>query len=265
MKYKVGDKVRVRQWEDMKKEYGIDRDGDIATRPSFVRRMRKYCGKVLEIKEVEGDIYKLDDIGWDFSEKMFEPVCYNKIVITSDGKTTFAKLCEDIKVVKTAKAECSPDDTFDFATGAKLAFERLFAPEKAKAIVGATYKVIGNSIPHHGFLKGDLVTMMNASGSRCIHLFSRKKDSLLQYLNISDVELVEEPKKEPKLYSGKVVCVEAKEKSAYTVGKIYEFKDGKVKIDNGCWIGVTQKVNTLDDWNNEYPNLYHAKFIELKD
>lgn len=26
---KVGDKVRVRDWEDMEEEFGLDRDGDI--------------------------------------------------------------------------------------------------------------------------------------------------------------------------------------------------------------------------------------------
>ena len=53
-----------------------------------------------------------------------------KIVITHDGKTTLARLYEDNKVVKSATAKCSPDDTFDFETGAKLAFERLIGGEK---------------------------------------------------------------------------------------------------------------------------------------
>lgn len=29
MKYKVGDKVRVRKWNDMVDEFGTDEDGDI--------------------------------------------------------------------------------------------------------------------------------------------------------------------------------------------------------------------------------------------
>lgn len=68
----------------------------------------------------------------------FEVVCDDrKIVITTDGKETLARLYEDNKVIETATARCAPDDTFDFATGAKLAFERLMGeaketPEKAK-------------------------------------------------------------------------------------------------------------------------------------
>ena len=49
----------------------------------------------------------------------------HKIVITSDGKTTLARLYEGKKVVKHAQAKCSPDDEFDFTKGAKIAFERL--------------------------------------------------------------------------------------------------------------------------------------------
>lgn len=47
------------------------------------------------------------------------------IVITSDGKTTTATLREGKKVIKTASAKCSDKDTFDFAEGARIAFEWL--------------------------------------------------------------------------------------------------------------------------------------------
>lgn len=60
----------------------------------------------------------------------FEVVQDQKIVITTDGAEVHATLYEDKKPIKTAKAKCSPDDTFSFATGAKLAFERLMAEEK---------------------------------------------------------------------------------------------------------------------------------------
>jgi len=53
-----------------------------------------------------------------------------KIVITTDGKTTLARLYEDNKVVKRAEAKCCPSDTFNFQTGAELAMSRVFEPEK---------------------------------------------------------------------------------------------------------------------------------------
>lgn len=55
-----------------------------------------------------------------------------KIVITSDGKNTLARMYDGKKIVKEAKAICSPDDTFDFETGAILAFRRLMETEKQK-------------------------------------------------------------------------------------------------------------------------------------
>lgn len=76
-----------------------------------------------------------DGYGHWLSEDDFEVITANnlaskKIVITHDGKNTLARLYEDDKVVKSAEAKCSPDDTFDFTTGAQLAFERLIGGKK---------------------------------------------------------------------------------------------------------------------------------------
>ena len=54
-----------------------------------------------------------------------------KIIITQDGTTTLARLYEGKKVIKSAEAICSPIDTFDFATGANIAYDRLMRPEPA--------------------------------------------------------------------------------------------------------------------------------------
>lgn len=47
------------------------------------------------------------------------------IVITTDGKTATATLRNNNKVVKSATAKCRKGDKFDFAEGARIAFERL--------------------------------------------------------------------------------------------------------------------------------------------
>lgn len=54
---KVGDKLRVRDWEDMEREFGLDRDGDIKCTPFFVEEMRKFCGKVVNVNYVAYDKY----------------------------------------------------------------------------------------------------------------------------------------------------------------------------------------------------------------
>jgi len=48
-----------------------------------------------------------------------------KIVITHDGKTVKATMYYGDGSKEMATANCSPEDTFDFYTGAKLAMERL--------------------------------------------------------------------------------------------------------------------------------------------
>ena len=66
------------------------------------------------------------------------------------------------------------------------------------------------------------------------------------------------PKPEPKkLYNGKLVCVEKDAPYyAFTVGKIYEVKDGSICIDNGS---VFSDLTTLDDIHH----ILCAKFIEV--
>lgn len=54
---KVGDKLRVREWEDMEREFGIDRDGDIKCTPFFIKEMCKFCGKVVTVENVVYDEY----------------------------------------------------------------------------------------------------------------------------------------------------------------------------------------------------------------
>lgn len=48
------------------------------------------------------------------------------IHISSDGKTTTARFYVNGKLVRTAEANCHPDDRFNFKTGAEVAFDRLF-------------------------------------------------------------------------------------------------------------------------------------------
>lgn len=123
MKYKVGDKVRiVCEWGE-----GCHQSPD--------GKMDKWLGKVMTIISVDcnGECYKMredeskqDGYGWYWYENSIEGLaCENKIVITTDGTETLARLYDGNKVIKTVSAKCSPDDTFNFETEAKIAFERL--------------------------------------------------------------------------------------------------------------------------------------------
>ena len=76
MKYKVGDKVRIKSLEwynnSQKSEYGSVKHDDAGN--SFVPLMRPYCGMEANITEVEGRHYILDiDNGnWFWQDFMFE-------------------------------------------------------------------------------------------------------------------------------------------------------------------------------------------------
>lgn len=156
MKYKVGDKVRI-----------VSKWGNNCHQNSR-GKMDKWLGKVMTIRAAYGDCtYGMkEDVGengglnWLWNENCIAGLaCEKKIVITTNGAETFARLYDRDKVVKTATAKCSPDDKFSFETGAKIAFERLFDSE------------------------------------------------------------------EPKYFNGKAVCVN--KYAGFTIGKIYEFVDGR--------------------------------------
>lgn len=197
MKYKVGDKVIIRSWEDMARQFGVDSCGDIMVKHLFTRYMRQYCGTTMTIERISGEKFYMKGSCYCFGTDMFESSCSKKIVITADGKETLARLYEGNKVVKSATAKCSPEDAFDFNIGAKLAFERL---------IGST---------------------------------AEKKEEF---------------------YNGKVVCIKKGFLCAYTVGKIYEFKDGNVINDNRL-LALLEPVKTLDEWHEEYGR--YAEFIPL--
>lgn len=94
MKYQVEERVRVRQWEDMEKEFGLDYDGDIYINSAdmyFTRKMKGYCGKVVTIMGENEDGLKVDESKYVFTEEMLEKVeeQENGTIKDSGERTTF--------------------------------------------------------------------------------------------------------------------------------------------------------------------------------
>lgn len=117
-KFKAGDRVRVKVFEERPFTWNCD------------GKMDHMMGKVYEIKTTDNTSYSIydekHDREWTFDEKHLEPV-NECIVIYRNGSETIAL---DKCTGKKAVAKCSPDDTYDFYTGAQLAFERLTGTEK---------------------------------------------------------------------------------------------------------------------------------------
>ena len=77
MELKAGDKMRVRSWESMEEEFGIDFDGGIKCMYGFADEMRRFCKSLVTIKRMDSSgLCKIEEDGgcWFWSTDMFEPV-----------------------------------------------------------------------------------------------------------------------------------------------------------------------------------------------
>lgn len=77
--YQIGDRVTIRQWDDMESKFGLSRFGDIKVpKAYFTKSMRKYCGKTLTIVRKNhylspnSDCYYLGGSTMVFTSPMFE-------------------------------------------------------------------------------------------------------------------------------------------------------------------------------------------------
>ena len=167
MKYKIGDKVRVRYDLAKGKIYLMSNgfEGDSVE------------SEMLEFKDQEVTIssytptgkYHIKEDGekWGWTDEMFSGLVtsFPKVVITTDGKTTTAKMYEGMKLLKTAQSKCSPEDTFDFAIGAKLALERVTEKEP-KFKIGQFVRVINNDT--NNFPIGQIVQIIKFNENKVL-------------------------------------------------------------------------------------------------
>lgn len=141
--FKVGETVRIRDWEDMKEEFGTDYYDDdvIDVKCKFTKKMKHLCGRTAKIKELNNNRIWLQDwsneeggVNWNYSTDMLEKVepkeNKQEVYTYRKGNEVISELKINDEVVKTAKARCCPTDTFDFNFGAKLSLERLFEEDK---------------------------------------------------------------------------------------------------------------------------------------
>ncbi|MPM20906.1 hypothetical protein SDC9_67344 [bioreactor metagenome] len=209
-KFNVGDKVRVRSDLKIDNRYKMDGDRDamcLAT-PSMVAM----AGNVVEISSIDEyglPRYRLVNSYCAWVDEMFsglatEPPRREFIVIRRSGAETIAELRHDREVIKSGKAICNTSDTFDFDTGAKLAFDRLMGREEPKPAPQ----------PAHRFKVGDrVVTSFGAGWVKRVDANSEKMPYYIEYdigvtLWRKSNEAKPEPAPEPpKFYTGKVFAV----------------------------------------------------------
>ena len=80
--FKVGELVRIRQWDDMVKEFGTRSTGSVNCRCLFTKGMKPLCGKYAEIKDLRVDgivflrFFNCDGLStcWSYTTDMIEKV-----------------------------------------------------------------------------------------------------------------------------------------------------------------------------------------------
>lgn len=80
-KFQIGDKLRIRQWDDMVKEFGVDNNGNIPCTFSFSKPMRALCGQPFTVSSIMPFDDRLEyrreeepSIDFMISSDMLEPV-----------------------------------------------------------------------------------------------------------------------------------------------------------------------------------------------
>lgn len=77
----IGDRLRIRHWDDMEEEYGRD-DDSIKCKFFFTQNMRRLCGREFTVSDILGDKIMSEErveyereLGvWNISADMLEPI-----------------------------------------------------------------------------------------------------------------------------------------------------------------------------------------------
>jgi hypothetical protein len=264
--FKVGDKVRVakRHWTF-----------------NVLGKMDKWIGHVMTIREIgftaaemEEDKNENDARGWDWNYECLEPVESEQITINRYGNKVVAKMGKE-----TGVARCNETDTFDFYTGVKIAVDRLLGKEsevkevrevKRRAKVGEYIKITNSIITGGQYKNGDVLKVKYSNeeafyGKESVCVEEFKLPILTsEYVVLENYKPHKKPQEEkPKYYNGKVVCVKSKDISL-TVGKIYVFKDGLSKWDNGELLPQSENRKPFESFEDLQSWIVSdSKFIEL--
>ena len=77
MKYKAGDKVKIKTWEEMEKEFGLGMDGNINCEATFVYSMEKFLDeysrdRIMTIKNEDCFWYCMEEEDHYWSDDMIK-------------------------------------------------------------------------------------------------------------------------------------------------------------------------------------------------
>jgi len=174
--------------------------------------------------------------GWNCEESMLELATKDTIVIYRKDDEVIAL---DKVSGKTGVAKCGRKDTFDFATGARIAFERLLGDPKPEEPEYFTGKVVCIKSGNSDISRGRIYEFNNGfapdnHGSLFPYSYPddpvKDLDELNKRMWSDFIELKEDPKpEEPEKTPLNVKIVFTKGSDIFKTGHIYEVKDGRIK------------------------------------
>lgn len=230
-KYKVGDKVRIRR-NIRPGSYGecwcttsmAEHAGEVVT-------IRKVCEVYRNRFYIKENLSNCCDY-WQWSDEMVEPYVEEKKVFTkSDLKNG------DVVVLRNGDVQIAIVDLGLFIT--RSGFNRI--KDWDESLKEVEYEECEWDI---------------------VQVFRPTEDWHCQFNSSSHGTLVYDRERDTKkLYNGKVVCISLNGyTNAYTVGKIYEFKNGCITDDSGYTFGKgKEKFYTFED----FAKFTASKFIEV--
>ena len=74
--YRPGDRVVIREWDNMQEQFGLNRNGNIPCKFTFVVEMKQYCGMEFTLSSVEDDgrvQFENQHLAYNFSTDMIIP------------------------------------------------------------------------------------------------------------------------------------------------------------------------------------------------
>lgn len=93
----IGDRLRVREWEDMAEEFGYEGD-EIACDLTFTQDMEYMCGMPFTVEAISSDMRRFFskegiEEHWSISADMLEPLEADQSESDEDFQTRFSMLC----------------------------------------------------------------------------------------------------------------------------------------------------------------------------
>ena len=288
-KFKVGDRVRILDGSKIKNYVG-----------GWYKFMEGYVDTITTISSVyrprSGKIgYKCHDAGGYILDGRGLERCGNETIVIYRKDNEVVSL--DKRTGKKAIAKCSPEDTFDFNIGAKLAFDRLINSNKNTTVLGNGFKevnrhakigeyikIVDAFLPYGHYKNGDILQIVDDTHGYA--RYGHKPNEVLydeEYVVLEGYKPDKYRKKKEthKFKVGDIVKGNSKSDRRYnitnsdmTMGKITEVsEDGKFidvemlehKRNCGCDCGCGGKFCGLEskyfDLVEEAPKLYNGKII----